>query len=270
MNRGPSATAGLVARGVAFQGTHPKHASLVPADAVEWAQRFAAATGMKLRRGESAFDRAFVALQERLVVPGLTLHYVLRKRKIEELVRSAIASGFSQLVVIGAGLDSLAVRLSRDVYSVEIDRPETQSLKRSVIGDAPQMRFIAADLSHDSLEDILRLLPAVPTVFVIEAVFLYLTANEVLRSLKAIRRAAPGAQTVFTFFSEKNFSSATFIADLWLKWKAEPVRWAIDPDELPAFLRDAGFELRQLLRDVEYHGAYRAARGEHIAVVEGR
>lgn len=270
MKRRPSATAGLVARGVAFQASHPLYGSLVPADAAALAARLAAASGHRMRRGDSRIDRWLVRVQERLVVPGLTLQYVLRKRRIEQHVRTALAEGFRQLVVVGAGFDTLAHRLSGSVRAIEIDRPETQSVKRAALGETAVM-FLAADLAHDSLATVLNNVSAVPTIFLIEAVFLYVPADDVHRTLRDIRSSSPKARVIFTFFGpRKNFTDATFIADLWLKSKGERVLWAIDPGDIRDFVAADGFEMVELIRDDDYHQGLPAARGEHIAVVEAR
>ena len=61
---------------------------------------------------------------------------MLRKRWIESRVRAKIAAGASQVVVLGAGLDTLGVRLASerpDLRVVEIDHPATLAVKRSVV-----------------------------------------------------------------------------------------------------------------------------------------
>lgn len=265
----PSATAFLVANGVAFQSTHPAHRDLVDARAGELTRRFVAAAGGRVPSGASAFDRAMVALRERISVPGITLHYVLRKRRIEQFVRSAIADGFRQLVVLGGGLDTLAIRLAEEVTAIEIDHPATQRLKRSVAGDV-NVEFLAVDFTRESLTDALarssRYRPNEPAVFLAEAVFMYLTDGQVRN---VFRQLPPKAHMIFTFMGpDRNFRDATWFADLWLNWMAEPPRWWIDPSSIERFLGEENFRLIQLARDVDFHDGYAAARGEHIAVAE--
>jgi methyltransferase (TIGR00027 family) len=266
MKEAPSNTALLVARGVAFQSTHPRFGHLVPNDAGELARHFVAAAGRRVRSGSSRLDRLFVAAQERLTVPGITLHYVLRKRYIEELARAAIGDGFRQLVVLGAGFDTLALRLSHRVRAVEIDHPATQHLKRTIIDGA--IEFVPADFTHETLA-----LRDEPTLFVAEAVFLYLTEEQVRRVLAQIREVER-ARVIFTFWEPRdpvNFQNATPLADWWLRRAGEPGRWAIAPEKLADFLASEGFSLLRLARDDDYHHRYVSkevplAKGEHIAV----
>ncbi|HUP49517.1 MAG TPA: class I SAM-dependent methyltransferase [Thermoanaerobaculia bacterium] len=275
----PSATAALVVRGIAFQARHPRHGHLVPPAAAELSQRFVRAAGLGVRRGDSLLDRMLVAIQERLFVPGLTLQYVMRKRRIEQIVREELARGTAQLVVLGAGFDTLALRLSEEVprlRAIEVDRGETQAGKRAAAGTGRRVVFVAAELGSESLREKLEECGAfdgnAPAIFLAEAVFLYLTPAHIHHTLAEIRAVSPPATVVFTFFEERrlqaNFRNATLLADLWLMWKREPGRWAIDPAEIGRFAGEDGFRLVRLIRDHEYHEGLPAARGEHIAVVE--
>src|SRR3954463_10787428 len=60
---------------------------------------------------------------ERATVPGLCLHFMLRKRWIEHAVRSALARGARRVVVIGAGYDTLALRLAREFPALRFTGP---------------------------------------------------------------------------------------------------------------------------------------------------
>ena len=51
---------------------------------------------------------------ERITIPGILLHYALRKKCIAKLARSALANGGTQVVVIGAGFDPLSSELQRE------------------------------------------------------------------------------------------------------------------------------------------------------------
>ena len=277
-----SATALLVAGGVAFHSTHPRYGFLVPAEAGEMSRQFVSAARGPVKSGSSAWDRFVVALQERMTVPGISLHYVLRKRAIEDLVRSAIAGGFRQLVVLGAGLDTLAIRLPRDIRAIEIDHPATQKLKRIAGGGGAALEFLAVDFTAESLSDALlrsnTFDPKAPTVFVAEAVLLYLTDAEVRSVLQQIRARTNRARLIFSFWAPRakgaiNFQNATWLADLYLRIKREPGQWAIAPDDIQRFVEACGYSLREIQLDADYQHRYLPnppdlARGEHIAVCE--
>ena len=269
MKDAPSSTAQLVAAGVAFQSTHPRNRHLISEEWGRLARSFA-----QRESGASPFDRFIVALRERLTVPGLTLHYVLRKRRIEELVRAA---AFPQLIVLGAGLDTLALRLSREMTCIEIDHPATQHLKAKLLdcgGHAAALELLPVDFTRDTLTKALnrsnRYEPTKPALFVAEAVLLYLTEAQVRDLFNQLKSRSAKTRLIFTFWQPRdpiNFQNATFIADWYLRKHGEPGRWAIRPEQVRAFVESEGFTLLELIRDIDYGTK---ARGEHIAVVETR
>lgn len=265
MKDAPSSTALLVAAGIAFQSTHPQNRHLISEQWGALARSFAQG-----RSGASRFDRFVVAVRERLTVPGLTLHYVLRKRRIEELVRSA---AFPQLIVLGAGLDTLALRLSREMTCIEVDHPATQKLKSSLLPDAG-LELLPVDFTTETLTGALtrskRYEATKPALFVAEAVLLYLTETQVRDLFKQLKTRPVKTRLIFTFWQPRdpiNFQNATFLADWYLRKHSEPGRWAIAPEDVKSFVESEGFKLIDLIRDTDYKTK---ARGEHIAVVETR
>ncbi|MBK5260413.1 MAG: class I SAM-dependent methyltransferase [Thermoanaerobaculia bacterium] len=286
MRNSASATAALVARGVAFRAGDPRFRDLVSQSSGDLSRKLVVAAGMGVRDGSSPSDRFLVALLERLTVPGLSAHYVLRKRAIEEVARRAARDGFHQLVVIGAGLDTLAVRMRADhpdLNAIEVDHPATQKLKRDVlraVGVGSDISFVAADLTTERLSRALERCGAydreAATLFIAEAVFLYLDEEEVRSALADVRHRNATTRIAFTFFEAGrkriNFRNATLLADLWLRWRGEPPRWAIDPGAVSAFLESERFKINSLMLDEAMHrDAPRnvaLARGEHLVVAD--
>jgi methyltransferase (TIGR00027 family) len=269
----PSATALLVARGVAFQATHPEHGKLVDDETRDLTVRLVKSARKRVRSGASRISRRLVALQERLTVPGLTLHYVLRKRAIEKLVHVSIAEGFPQLIVIGGGLDTLAIRLAPAIRAIELDHPATQSIKRAAIENVPNLELLSLDLANDNVADTLGAAQSYrgsePAVVVIEAVLMYLWEADVRQAFRQLAARSAKTRVIFTFMEQPYFRGATLLAKWWLARAGEPPRWTIDIDAIPSFISHLGFKLTTLIRDGEYQRGYDdAAMGEHIAVAE--
>ena len=219
---------------------------------------------------------------------GIVTHYAVRKRYIEEVARGALAEGGAQLVVIGAGYDTLALRLHREHPSVrfyEVDHPATQRAKRAVIAReslaAPNLTLVAADLGVRALADVLREAPdydaGARTMFVCEGVLMYLAPADVAALFAAVGAAgAPGSTFAFTFFEpdargRPNFKGgATRLVDAWLRLVGEPYRWGIARDALPAFLAAAGFTLRAVATSSTFRERYLAPHGQGgAALVDG-
>jgi methyltransferase (TIGR00027 family) len=288
MKDAPSATAMLVLKGVAFRSTDPRHSALVSERARAHALALIRAAGQHPRSGANIVDRAIVRIMETFTVPGLSLHYILRKRYIEDVLRDAIAHGFRQLIVVGAGLDTVGLRLQEEfpeLRTIEVDHPATQAQKQRLLSQAKipaTVTFLPLDLTRSTLAQTLEGCDSFdgsrPTLFLAEAVFLYLDEEEVREALRAMRRVAPHSRIVFTFFGPRrrgpiNFQNARFIADWWLRWRGEPPRWAIDPESVKTFLESEGFSVREIATDATFQRRYVSdevplSRGEHIAVAD--
>ncbi|GIL48590.1 hypothetical protein Vafri_4651 [Volvox africanus] len=94
--------------------------------------------------------------------PGIMTYLNARTRWLDEEVSAAIRQGFTQVVVVAAGFDTRAYRLSTPGVSFfEIDLPEASQRKRELVertlpvDQFPRPTFIAADLSKVSVADVL-------------------------------------------------------------------------------------------------------------------
>lgn len=293
----PSATADVVARNIVLISKTPGLAALVPQEAGRlsgWLVADSSRGGRSFvaRSGKRWFQMAR-RLQERLTIPGLALHQALRKRYIERAVRLSLAEGFEQLVVLGGGLDSLAVRLHKEFPAagfIELDHPATQSTKlrslmrRRLVG--PNLKFISVDFARQSPAERLKACdgyhPERKTIFLAEGVLMYLSAGEVESILDFVRREPCARKRfVFTFMEldgkgRAGFRRSTRLVRLWLKMKGEPFRWGMRAEETEKFLRRRGFALKEmatgsslkeiyLRRERGMEGA-RPAEGENICV----
>jgi methyltransferase (TIGR00027 family) len=83
-----------------------------------------------------------------------------RTRYFDDMLEAQIAAGIRQVVILGAGLDTRAVRKqSAGVQYFEIDDPETIELKRRCYADAridPGVTLIAGNYIRDGVIELLR------------------------------------------------------------------------------------------------------------------
>jgi methyltransferase (TIGR00027 family) len=257
----PSSTATLIAAATVFLDGDSRVHGLVPAGAAALCRRFISSSPVPARAVIGALChpalRWLARLAERSTVPGLMLHFMLRKRLIESAVTEAISRGASQVVVLGAGFDSLALRLHRSHPAVtffEIDHPATQRLKRETVeaGQAGgrNLVFQPADLARQTLEEALSCIPAyrrgANSVFVIEGVLMYLTHTEVSALFRVFSaHGGTGSRVVFTVMEPMaggyiDFHNATPLVKRLLRLWSEPFTCGIAAAELPAFLHRFG------------------------------
>ncbi|HEY7214849.1 MAG TPA: SAM-dependent methyltransferase [Thermoanaerobaculia bacterium] len=291
----PSQTAILIARSTYLLSRDPQLSRLVPLGAGEACRRFLEAAGMspvQLRLADRAWFRSLALFSERFAIPGVSLHYAARKRWLEEAARRALADGIAQVVVLGAGLDTLALRLHRelpDVLFVETDHPATQEVKRRALArwgelDA-NLQLAPLDLAQARPEEVLAALPEyrpeADTLFIAEGLTMYLQPQEMDALCAFVRQhAGPGSRFAFTFMEPQadgkvNFPSATPLVRPWLALVGEPFTWGVRRQDLPRYVEERGFALAELAGAEELRQRYlvpagladrRLAVGEYLAL----
>jgi methyltransferase (TIGR00027 family) len=196
--------------------------------------------------------RPIARLIESLTIPGILLHYVLRKKCIGGLARSALANGVAQVVVLGAGFDPLSSELQGEFPSAqfwEIDHPATQRHKVRACSEIgiERVHFVPVDLSAAGLdrEELIRsgFDPAKRTFWIAEGLLMYFPAEIVsalIRTLSSL--SAPGSQLAFTFMEKQRdgrarFDSQTKLVDWWLRNRGEPFLWGTTRNELAEFIQ---------------------------------
>jgi len=196
--------------------------------------------------------RAIAKLIERMTIPGILLHYALRKKCISELLRSALANGVPQVVILGAGFDPLSSELQGEFPTAlfwEIDHPATQRHKVRACSEIgiERVQFVAVDLSAASLDREALIIsgfdPAKRTIWIAEGLLMYFPAeivSSLIRTLSSL--SAPGSQLAFTFMEKQRdghirFDSQTKLVTWWLRTRGEPFLWGTARSELAEFIR---------------------------------
>ncbi len=135
-----SATAYLIAESAVFLSQNKVTKQLLPPKTIELSKHFADSRSLSNKlvylAKQRRFLRPFFTALENVVIPGIQLHYLVRKRRLEEIALDALAKNFKQIVIFGAGFDTLALRLHKNfpnIDFIEIDYPTTQTAKKCVI-----------------------------------------------------------------------------------------------------------------------------------------
>jgi len=231
--------------------------------------------------------RPIAKLMQRITIPGILLQYALRKKCIRALVRSALANGVAQVVILGAGFDPLSVELQEEFPTAlfwEIDHPATQRHKLRACSEIgiERVHFVAVDLSAAGLdrEELINsgFDPAKRTFWIAEGLLMYFPADIVASLLKTLSSlSAPGSQVAFTFMEKQRnghirFDSQTKLVDWWLRIRGEPFLWGTTRGELAEFIqpwRVIRFFDDNYLRDMQSELADDViAKGEVICLAE--
>ena len=287
----PSATALLLASSLVFVSRDPKFGHLVPPLAAEASAWFVEAGS---RRGKHLLNavgkkwfRSFGLGIERLTIPGILLHYVLRKRYLEEIVRNHLLEGFHQIVILGGGFDTLAVRLHQEfpkVQFIEIDHPATQRIKKQVLESRQlcrgNMTLLPINLVREKLEkcllDCREYQLETNTLFLAEGLLMYLKPDEVAAIFRFIRgRAGRKSHFAFTFMEPQadgkvNFRNSSKTVDMWLWWRGEIFQWGLKREDLASYLKSMNFSLLEVATPETFRNRYLVnERLEHTTLADG-
>ena len=241
------------------------------------------------RRLKQLKNRLFVAavpFMENMFSPGLMLHYPVRKRFIEEACIRALEAGYTQVINIGAGFDTLLWRLhSRfpDVSFVEIDHPASSHVKQQAVKErGANLSLLAVDLSKTRLEDALPdhagFDSSRKTFYICEGVLMYLEPDAVRGVFESLSRISE-AGVRFAFTAVSPMSSPTnntrLLLRLYLKIKNEPLAWSLESADLEAFANPLGYRVLDTGDDERLIPQYAPNcsprsihKGEFIAVTE--
>jgi methyltransferase (TIGR00027 family) len=284
----PSATANIVARNILLTANTKKLSRFVTPTSARLSALLVQShspDGEKfIRRSRRTLFQTLFRFYERITIPGLALHQALRKLHIERGVRDGLEEGFEQVVVLGGGLDTLAMRLHSQfpqVNFLELDHPATQAVKLAVINEhhlgSENLTLLPVDFTRQSLKDCLAACATyqtgAKTIFLCEGVLMYLDASEVDALFAFIRQeSGGGVRFIFTFMEpdengETNFRNSTRLVQLWLHLRKEPFKWGLLKDDMKEFLQARGFSMRELATPETLRYLYLSPHGLQATVL---
>ena len=188
--------------------------------------------------------------------PGLWVNMACRKRFIDDKLKEAL-DDIDTVVILGAGLDTRAYRLTRQVRIpvFEVDLPVNIAMKaktvRRVLGQPPlSVRLVALDFERDDLLTALAehgYRTDYRAFFVCEGVTQYLTEGGVRRTLEGLRAAAPGSRLVFTYVhrdfidGSNRYGTRTLYRNT--RQRHQLWQFGLQPDDVAGFIADYGWRL---------------------------
>jgi methyltransferase (TIGR00027 family) len=211
------------------------------------------------------------------MLPGQFEAFAHRKAFCERQVRDGIREGATQILVLGAGYDTLGWRLALqfpEVRFFEIDHPATARSKAKGIaemGRPDNLHLIAEDLADKRLSGVLAQQGTwaldEKTVIIAEGLVMYLPGSAVRRLFdQCALVSGAGSRIAFSYIpmgEDRRPDVGRWTAlMLWLQKAAgEPWQWSIRPDDLIPFLNETGW-----VKTVEQDNAGRKYGVEYFAV----
>jgi methyltransferase (TIGR00027 family) len=192
------------------------------------------------------------------LVRHITLCVCARSRITEDRLAASLERGMRQLVILGAGLDSMAFRrqdLTADLQIFEVDHPSTQAWKRdrlTALGvTIPEnLRFVPFDFEHQTMAEALDaggVRSDEMTFFTWMGVQPYLTDDAVMSTLDVVSAFPSGSELSLDVMtppdarqqqdlSESMQQMMALVAD-----QGEPFKSIYAPEEFRDRLQQRGF-----------------------------
>ena len=198
------------------------------------------------------------------LMPGQFEGFGYRKIFVQKQVEAAIEKGVRQVLVVGAGFDTLCLRLAPQYAQLqffEVDHPATSEAKCKGIvleGQPTNMVQIAADLGELPLSRVLseqnRWETSAPSVLVAEGLFQYLTDDEVQGLLvEAAACTSLGSRFVFTHAIPGSRRLVSILSHL----IAEPWKSVVRREDLPEYVEGTGWTMISEVDTDSSHGVER-------------
>jgi methyltransferase (TIGR00027 family) len=202
--------------------------------------------------------RRLYMLSYNAVSPGVYGLQVCRTKFIDDRLNEAINTGITQIVILGAGLDTRGYRINypKETKIYEVDLPVLQNKKMEIIkkhfGTMPSnIEYVPIDFNTQYLGEVLSEKNfdfCKPSFFIWEGVTQYIPEDAVRRTLEFIAEAPGGSQIIFTYVLRSVIEKKSLIGGsefLMTSMEAGDHGWkfGISPDEVREFIRPYGLEL---------------------------
>ena len=183
---------------------------------------------------------------------------IVRARYAEDRLWEAVSAGILQYVILGAGLDTFALRRrgrADRLRIYEVDHPASREMKRRglerIAGGVPwNLNLVAVDRETDYVDDALLAAgfdPKVPAFFSWLGVTCYLTEEAIAATVDQIAAvSAPGSSLVVDYRYPRRLVPAEGQAlvgqmDRFVERRGEPMLSEFSPEEFAELMERAGF-----------------------------
>jgi methyltransferase (TIGR00027 family) len=190
----------------------------------------------------------------------------IRTKYFDDTLEKHLLSGFRQVVILGAGLDTRAVRKQAPgVTYFEIDDPATLKLKQTCYerqGIDVAVRFVPGDYVTDGLIDLLEENGfdfEAPTYFIWEGNTMYLSLDSVKHILTELRRSVRRFELSCDYMAEAVISKTTGdpgVTSLVESFEAMGAPWLSGIRDIQDLARELRLTLVESFRTAELHQMY--------------
>lgn len=211
-------------------------------------------------------------------IPGGLSSGIARTKYIDDLLQSTINKGVQQVIILGAGFDTRALRLNylETIPVIEIDHPNTSNFKAEIYKNRIQnpsknISFFQIDFNNQSLEELAEQHNfdfAKPTTVIWEGVTNYLTEDAVKNTFTFISKFTKNSYVIFTYVHKKILENpASFLGGEKLLKDLNKLeeKWTFgfQPEELSNYLNQFDMSIVEDMGATEYRKKYLPNRIEN-------
>jgi methyltransferase (TIGR00027 family) len=233
---------------------------------------------MAVRLSKNPLIRKYIGNTIQKKIPGALSSGLARTKYIDDLLQASIENGVKQLIILGAGFDTRALRLDflKSIPTLEIDHPNTSNFKTATFKNrigalSENITYCQIDFNNQSLDQLAEQHDfdfTKPTTIIWEGVTNYLSAEAIDKTFAFISKFPKGSHIIFTYVHKDILSSpASFLGGEKLLKDLEQLeeKWTFGfiPAELPNYLVSFNLSLIEDLGAAEYREKYVPKRNEN-------
>jgi methyltransferase (TIGR00027 family) len=216
-------------------------------------------------------------------VHRLTMYACARSRFVEDQLAASLSRGMKQVVILGAGLDSMAYRSPDLVGSLrlfEVDYPATQAWKREKLASLPialpdNLTFVPCDFERQTLTEALSAggVRTEMSLFSWLGVQPYLADEVVMSTLDLVASFPTGSELVLDLVTSGDGRPRDPVLEgsrQLLHSIGEPFKSAYAPERFEARLRERGFDQIAMLSYPDWYRCQKERFDGRYSMPEGR
>ncbi len=200
---------------------------------------------------------------------------VVRARYAEDCLAEARRAGAARYVILGAGLDTFALRQRAEPMDVlEIDHPATQTWKQQLLtrrGITPpdRLAFLPVDFERAGLDEHWPAKDAPDFISWLGTTY-YLTREGISATLESLARSvAAGTRLVLDYWREPPGAldyTLLLGTRMAVALQGEPMRTFLAPDEAEQLAADAGWRVTENVAAADQNRRYLSGRADGLSV----
>lgn len=217
------------------------------------------------------------------IFPGVCDAVLARTRFIDDCLEDAIEGGLQQVVIMGAGYDTRALRFKRlkeNITVFEVDHPATQKMKlerykQSRLAVPNDVVFVSTNFNEEDLSQKLfdnGYGSSLKTFFIWEGITYYVSTATIDKTLSFIsKNSSEGSSIVFDYFPPSVVDGTSHLVEaralrVALKQLGEEFVFGLDSEKIKDFLEKRGFELVKNITAKDYKNIYFKSSNQHRSV----